>query len=339
MDKPGYNFVDATFAFFQAIGRRPGAVLWIALWHLVLYAALTAAILALAIPFVTVVASEAAQGGEPDVAELLRALSGFIGAYLLAMLGFLLTALMVQGAWLRLLARDEVAKVIPVRFGADELRLLVVNAAFIAFNLLGWGAVFLVFALVNAGLIAAVSSGGEPGAGAVIGAGLINVLLGLAVGVAALILMLRFAAAPALSIRLKALKLFDSFAATKGVAAWMFLSYVVLVGVYLIGATVMAVIQQIIVLIAAADLVPTLAALENTEDPEVVLQVLGQALLQPGVLIAFGLVIVLQMVLQIVFEGSWHGVGAYVARREAGDYPGDAVETPSASVGERPGEG
>ena len=339
MDKPGYNFVDATFGFFQAIGRRPGAVLWIALWHLILYGALTAAIIALMVPFITVIASTASQGGEPDPAQLLRALSGFIGGYFLALFGFLLAALVVQGAWLRLLARDEVARVIPLRFGGDELRLLVVNAAFIVFNLLGWGAVFLVFALLNAGLIAAISNGGDPSVGAAIGGGLVNVLLGLVVGVAAVILMLRFAAAPALSVRLKAIKLFDSFPATKGVAAWMFVSYAVLIGGYLIGATIVAVIQQIVVLLAAADLLPTLAALENTEDPQVVLQVLGEAVLQPSVLIAFGVVIVFQMLLQILFEGSWHGVGAYVARRQAGDYPGDAVETPSASVGDRPGEG
>ena len=266
-------------------------------------------------------------------------MSGFIGAYFLALLGFMLAALVVQAAWLRLLARDAVAAIIPLRLGGDEVRLLVVNVAFIVFNLLGWSAVFLVFGLLNAGLIAAVSGSGEPGVGAVIGGGVINVLLGLVVGVAAVILMLRFAAAPALSVRLKAVKLFDSFPATKGVAAWMFVSYAVLIGIYLIGATVVAVAQQIIVLLAAAELVPTLAALENTQDPEVVLQVLGAALLQPGVLIAFGFVLLLQMVLQIVFEGSWHGVGAYVARREAGDYPGDAIKAPSASVGAAPDQG
>jgi len=62
-------------------------------------------------------------------------------------------------------------------------------------------------------------------------------------------------------------------------------------------------------------------------------------LLQPGVLIAIAVVIVTQTVLQILFEGSWHGVGVYAARRDAGDYPSDAIDTPSGSVGAAPDQG
>lgn len=339
MEKPAYSFVDSTFAFFQAVGRRPGGALWIALWQLLLYAGLTALILALLAPFISLVIAAAADGREPDPTELLSAASGLIAGYLLAMVGFLLAALVVQAAWLRLLARDEVARVIPLRFGADELRLLVVNIAFFAFNLIGWGAVFILFGLINAGVVVAVTSGDGGNVGAAVGGGVINVLLGLLVAAAAVILMIRFAAAPGLSVRQRGVKLFESFAATKGVTAWMFVSYAVLIAIYMFGSVIVWTVQQVIVLIAAADLIPTLAALENTEDPQVVLRVLGDVLVQPSVIAAFGLVIVLQLVLQIVFEGSWHGVGAYVARREAGDFPSDAVETPSGSVGAAPSEG
>jgi hypothetical protein len=339
MQKPAYNFVDATFAFFQLMGRRPGSVLWIALWQLALYAALSVLILALMAPFFSFVLTAAAQGVEPEPADVLRAMSGVIGGYFLAILGFLLAALVVQGAWLRLLTRDELAPVIPLRFGGDELRLLVVNLAFFAFWLVASIVFFLVVGLASGGIILASSTGDSvspAGAGVAV---LINFLLGLAAAVLAIIVMIRFAAAPALSVRLKGIKLFDSFAATKGVASWMFVSYLTLIGVYLVGATIVAVVQQVVVLFAAAELIPTLSALENTEDPQVVLQVLGEALLQPGVLISFAVILLLQLIFQIIFEGSWHGVGAYVARREAGDFPDDAIITPSASVGDAPGEG
>jgi len=337
-DKPAYSFVDATFAFFQAVGRRPVGAIWITLWHLILYTALTLATLALVAPFFQLVLAAAAEGREPDEAEILGAASGLIAGYSFAVLGFLVAALMVQAAWLRFLARDQIAAIIPLRFGADELRLLVVNIAFIAFNIIAWTAVFIVFALLNAGVIAAISAG-DGGVGAAVGAGVINVLLALAIGVAAVIIMIRFAAAPALTVRLRAIKLFESFTATKGVTAWMFVSYLTLIGVYLVGSVVVWTVQQIVILVAAADLFPTLAALENTEDPEVVLRVLGEVMIQPTVLITIGLVVLLQMALQIVFEGSWHGVGAYAARREAGDFPSDAVETPTGSVGAAPDKG
>lgn len=339
MAKPAYSFVDATFSFFQLMGRRPGAVVWIALWQLALYAALTVVILALMAPVFSFVMTAAAAGVEPDPADVLRALSGVIGGYFLAILGFLLVALVVQGAWLRLLTRDELAPVIPLRFGGDELRLLVVNLAFFAFWLVASIVFFLVTGLLAGGIIVASSSGDSvspAGAGVAV---LINFLLGLAAAIVAIIVMIRFAAAPALSVRLRGIKLFDSFAATRGVASWMFVSYLTLIGVYLVGATIVSVVQQVVVLFALADLIPTLSALENTEDPAVVLQVLGDALLQPGVLICVGLILLLQLIVQIIFEGSWHGVGAYVARREAGDFPDDAIVTPSASVGDAPDEG
>lgn len=338
MAKPAYDFIDATFAFFQAIARRPGGAAWISLWHLALYAGLTVLVLALVAPFFAMAVSAAADGREPSAAELLSAGSGLVAGITVSVLGFLLAALIVQGAWLRLLARDEVAAIIPLRFGADEVRLLGVNLVFIGFNLVGWTAVVIVFAAVNAGVFAA-SGAGEPGAGVLITGGLINLGLALFVGAAAIILMIRFAAAPGLSVRERAFKLFDSIPATKAITAWMALSYLTIIIGYMVGSVMVWALQQVIILLAASDLIATVSALENTQDPELVLRLLGEALLQPAVLGAFAVVIVLQMVLQIVFEGSWHGVGVYAARREAGDIKTESDQAPAASVGAAPHQG
>lgn len=265
-------------------------------------------------------------------------MSGMFAGWGLASIGFILASLVMQGAWMRLLTRDEVAPVIPLRFGGDEVRLLGVNAIFIAFNILAWSAILLLFGVFNAAVVAGFSMG-DSGVGEALLAGLLNVVLGLAVIVGAVILMIRFAAAPALSVRLQKFRLFESVAATRGVAGWMFVSYITLLALYFVGSTVVTTIQWVIVLLVAADMFPTLAALENTEDPALVLQILGDLLLRPTTLVALGLIILVQLVFQIVFEGGWHGVGAYVARREAGDFPGDEVETPAQSVGTVPDEG
>lgn len=338
MDKRPYSFVDSTFAFFQAIGRRPGGALWILVWHLALYAALTALVLYLVAPFYGFLLTAAIEDRTPDEQELLRTMSGMFAGWGLASIGFILASLVMQGAWMRLLTRDEVAPVIPLRFGGDEVRLLGVNAIFIAFNILAWSAILLLFGVFNAAVVAGFSMG-DSGVGEALLAGLLNVVLGLAVIVGAVILMIRFAAAPALSVRLQKFRLFESVAATRGVAGWMFVSYITLLALYFVGSTVVTTIQWVIVLLVAADMFPTLAALENTEDPALVLQILGDLLLRPTTLVALGLIILVQLVFQIVFEGGWHGVGAYVARREAGDFPGDEVETPAQSVGTVPDEG
>lgn len=339
MHKPSYNFVDATFRFFQVMGRRPGAVLWILLWQLGLYAALSVAVVAAMAPIFLSFLELAAAQAEPDPTELLRAMPGLVGGYALAVLGFMLASLIMQGAWLRLLAREEVAPIIPLRIGGDELRLLVVNLAFIAFGTLAALAFFVGAVALLAPFLTALEDGGDVSPMQIALVALSMVILGLTGAVVGIFVMLRFAAAPALSVRMRAIKLFESFSATRGVVSWMFVSYLTLVAGYLVGAAVVGSFQQVFVLLFAAELFPTVDALQNTQDPEVIVQVLGEILTRPAVLVSLTIVVLLQLMFQILFEGSWHGVGAYVARREAGDYPDDAIVTPSASVGDAPSEG
>lgn len=335
MDTPRYDFVSATFFFFKAFGRRPGSVLWIALWQIVLNSAVAAAALAALWPFLTLIFDYAMSGAEAFPEALLLAhLPRILGAYSLAGLAFILVALMAQGAWLRLMTRDAIAAVIPFRFGFDELRLLGVNLIFIVFALLGWGLAAAVFAVANASI-----HGGFMDAGVLLGA-LVNTALVLAAVILGVIIMVRFAAAPALSIRTRRFRLFGSFAATRGVTGWMVLSYllVMLVGFGIF--VVISVIQQIAFVIVLPDLIGATSALDGSEDPEVIFSILADVLTRPAAMVAFGIALTVQILAQLVIEGLWHGVGAYAAVRHDGGETAEApISAPAESVGAAPAEG
>ncbi|WP_440959495.1 hypothetical protein ACFELO_05125 [Oceanicaulis sp. LC35] len=333
MSKPSYNFIDGTFHFFKVFGQRPLSVLWIALWQVVLYGGFASLLIYGAWPvFELLLAYEGK--GEPPEAEVLAALMQGAGYLSLGGFGLLVSALMLQGAWLRLLTRNEVAVGIPIRFGADELRLFVVNLAF--WFLLGIGQLVTVmlYVSVNAGFVA----GGEPGGVAV--QALVNTVLTIFVVLGWLLCLLGFAPAPALSVRQRGIKLFDGFAAAHGVMLWMFLSYLVLVLVSLMGYMVVGLLQNGVILIGSADMLGLVTQIEETTDTQVVFDILREVFSDPVFLICLGVVMILQFIYEAIVQVSWHGVGAYVAVRHDGGLPPETpLEAPAASVGQAPSEG
>lgn len=336
MDKPAFSFTSAAFFFFKALGRRPGAVIWIALWQILLYAAIYGGAAALLWPFCAELFGALAQGRDPDEASFLTHAPGLIAGTMVALLGGLLTALMAQGAWLRLLTRDAVAPGIPFRIGGDELRLLGVNILLILANALFWRVLIAILVVPN---VAAQMGGGDTGA--VLGGAAVSALLVVAALVIWIILALKLSAAPAMSVHQRRFRFFGSFAATGGVTAWLCLVYIVAAAIYVGGVIVVSVVQQVAVLLAAADLIGALSALDPNADPEVVFSILADIFTRPSALIALGVIIVLQVVFQILFEAFWHGPGAYVALRHANDPLSheDTPQAPSASVGDAPSEG
>lgn len=332
MADSNYDFARATFHFFIVLRQRPGAVVWLGVWQALAYTALVALILLALWPLFSVIIAAEQAGRDPNEAELLAVLGSVWLTASLSILGAILISLMVQAAWLRLLTHGRTARVIPLRLGLDELRLLGVNLCFILFVSIG----YLVMAVITGMVIGASVLGFEadPAAG-VLGAGL-GVVFIVAIVLVAVFFMLRFAAAPAMSVNEGRFRLFGSFAATKGVWGWMLLSYIVLYVLILMAASLVSGLQFGAVLIAAADgwgVIEDLGAHPNPAD-------LTQLFASPSFLVALLILIGSQMVLQILIEGSWHGVGAYVAVRHGGQ--GDAPEpivTPTASVGAAPGEG
>lgn len=337
MEKPAYNFADGTFFFLKAFGRRPLGALWIALWQIVLYSAITLATLALILPFFNQMMELAAQNREPDPSEVFRAFASVAAGMTLATVGSLLAALLVQAAWLRFLVRDEIAPVIPLRLGMDELRLAGVNIIVYAIFIIGGYLLFLAYAMaVAAGTVGLVAASGEPGVGLAVTLVVLNLVFFFAAVGAGVYLAIRFAAAQALTVHTRKFRLFESFAATQGITLWMLVSYLVIFILFFVVFSVVAVIQFVFIFLAAADLIPTLEALQNTDDPRVVLEVLRNEVFQPGVLIPLGIVVVAQYFAQILLEGSLLGVGAYAATREGAELGEGEIETPSQSVGDAP---
>ena len=333
MSKPSYNFVDGTFYFFKVFGQRPMSVAWIGLWQILLYAGFSALILYGFWPLFELFLNYGGKG-EPSDAEALSAALQGVGFYLIGITGIMISALMLQGAWLRLLTRNEVAGGLPLRFGADELRLLLVNIVIGLLFFAAYAVTVLLYFVVNAGLMA-----GGDGANVALQA-LANTVLTIVVVVGWILFLLGLAPAPGLTVRQRGIKIFEGFSAAGGVMGWMFLSYLVLIVVSMIAYVVLSVLQQGFIMVGSAELIGTLMQIEQGADPDDLLNAFLQALQNPLFWVMAGIAIVMQLVFDIFVYGSWHGVGAYVAVRHDGGLPPETpVQVPAESVGQAPDEG
>jgi len=330
-----YEFVDATFHFFKVFGRRPLRVVSLAIWQLIAYGALTALVITAAWPVFSLLMSAGVQGVDPDPDALLATLIRGWGLIMLAVLASFVLILMVQGAWLRLLARDEMAPIIPFRFGADELRLLGINLLFSVFLIAGYLLTALVFVVINTAVLGADQPGG------VVVQALANTGLVIVALFAWILIMLGFAASPALAVRQRGFRFFSGFAASRGRKGKMFLSYLVLILVNLMILIFAGVFQQVIMLIGAADLIAILPELETTKTAGQAWALVSDRVSMSGFVIAIVLAMLIQLLAQFVGEGLWHGVGAYVATLHDGGFDADApIESaPRESVGAAPLEG
>ncbi|MEO1037980.1 MAG: hypothetical protein AAFX09_00415 [Pseudomonadota bacterium] len=342
MTRPSYDFASATFFFFKAFARRPMGVLWIGLIQIALYTALTVWSFAMFGPLFELLIEAAGQSREPDDAEVLAVMGGaFVQIPLLIFLS-LAVVVMIQGAWLRLLTRDEIAAGIPLRFGFDELRLVGVNLCFIVLGWLGYLAAFIIVLAVGAAGVGATAAT-DGSIWTALGGGLVAFVFVIAGMVLAIYFALRFAAAPALSIAQKRFRLFGAFAASRDVFGWMLVSYIVLLLVWIVGVIAVSVVQQVVALAMIGGAMGELMALGQMSDadPAQVAEALSAIITSPGLIAGLIVSVIIWMAFQIVFEGLWHGVGAYVAVRHTG---GDAAEpedisAPAESVGESPSEG
>jgi hypothetical protein len=332
MTRPDYDLVQSTFRVFIVLGERPGEVMRLAVWQILLYAVLVAAVIACYWPLLSLVITSAAQGVEPSDQAVLASLGAIWLGASISVVGGILAALMVQGAWLRLLTHGETKPGIPMRLGGDEGRLFGVNLVFVVFNVIGWGAVTAMLTLLSAG--AAIGADNDPTALLVMSP-LIAIIV-MAVALIAIFIMLRFAAAPAMAVNERRFVLFGSFAATRGVWGWMLLSYLGVIAMAIVAGAVLSILQILPISFA----VGYLAGLGSSLDAMGPAEVISALASNPFVIISFIFVLLIQIVFRIFLDGAWHGVGAYVAMRHGGAAPADAgVETPTASVGAAPKEG
>ncbi|MFC4723978.1 hypothetical protein AB6B38_04925 [Glycocaulis abyssi] len=338
-----YDFTSAAFWFFKCVGRNPGGAFTIALWQIIAYGVIVGTLLVFGLPAIQSILELAATTNDPDPSDVFAAAGTLLALSPVIVIASLVVALMAQAAWLRLMTRNEVAGGIPFRLGADEGRLLLVNLCLVAFVIAGYVAGALFF-----GLIVVTTMGINSAADGALWAALLNGLIWFiaVVGfvVAAIIICVRFAAGPALTVRQKGFRLFHSFAATKRIVGWLVLTYFVLILIAIGGSMVLSIVQQIAVMGGMMGaMAPFWADLMSgvDPDPQQVREMIASILTSPAAIIALCVMVFAQLVFQIAFEGLWHGVGAYAAvRHDGGDGPVETdLAAPAESVGNAPSEG
>ena len=313
MSTRSYDFGKAVFHFFHIAGKKPVAVLWIALWQALLMGGLAyLAWITFGDMYIWLIQT-AASGVEPDEAEIISRMSSVMGLMPLISIGGMLIALMAEAAWLRLLTRQEIAPVFPFRLGSDELHLFVTNLGLIAIGI-GMYLIFLFLMIfVGVGMLATLSGGGGAEAGMVTG---LFVVIGFFVAISiSIFVSVRVSAAPAMSILEKRIA-FPAWGATKGVFWPVFGSYIVTGILIFFLSAIVGLILNFTVFGAFWPMISEfveMAQAGQEPDPEQVFATLGETLSSSGTiatLVAAGL---LAVILRSFVDAIWHGVGAYTA--------------------------
>lgn len=327
-EKP-YEFTDAVFYLFKVMGRRPAAVLWVVLWNSVLYLILTALLVWALLPFYLNMLDLAMSGHDPEPSEILTMFASIAWVGLLSFFGGIAVLLMAQGSWLRLLARNEVARGIPLRFGADEFRLLGVNfllwLIFVAVTLGVWVVMIIL-------LTTTVVAGGDDGGAAL--AGLLGVLIFFALLVFSVFLGIRLSSAPALTVLDQGVRFSSAWPVTKGIFWWVFLTYLVLGLIIAIASSVISSFVQLMFFPVILPLMTEITQNPGNTDPDAMMALLRETFTSPGTLTVFGVAMVISVFFQMFYDGAWHSVGAYLARRHRG-LEGEPAE-PSAPASPTP---
>lgn len=351
MASKAFDISDGIFFFFKRFGEKPMAALWIIACQMLFLAGLVAVSLYVMLPAMgsLIELIELDERGHVSDAEALTFAWEFIST--LAATGFVLVpisialVLMFQGAWLRFLTKGEVAAVIPFRFGGDELRLLGVNLIYIALGVLAYLGLIAVVAFFGVGLVGMVELS-DHSAGAAVGSALMAFTLALAGFAVVVFFIVNLASAPALTVLDGRLRFFESWGATRDVFWHMLLVYLVVGVMIMILSMIVSFMAQIGMLGAFLPLIGQIEAWESSmTDPtaQEVFAALGELFTQPSVLIFGGLSFLIAAFAQIIFEGMWHGVGAYNACRYRGLVDGEAADAPrldaSHPAGASPSEG
>jgi len=351
MATQSFDIGKGIFWFFIRFGEKPAGALWL----FVFQALCAAALLGLGVMMMGPAYMnlfdliEADAGGRLSDAEAMRLVFDVVMPFLTY--GFLiiplsiLFAVMFQAAWLRFLTKGEVKPIIPIRLGGDEIRLIGVNLLYLVVASVAYFAVATVVGFFGFGAVMLAHNGGDSaafGIGGVLLAGLVF----LAVLIGLLVMGVRLASAPALTVLDGRLRFFESWDASKGVFWHMLVSYVVAYAIMMvIGGTIGFIVQ--LALFAAffpaiVDLVE-LAEQGSHIDPDAALASLQASLSQPGTVIGLIVGFVALYAIQVLLEAVWHSIGAYNAVRvrsggesEQGDAPTLAADHP---MGASPTEG
>lgn len=240
------------------------------------------------------------------VMEMMQQLGSFYASMLFITIFAWLIMVSMETAMHKNVFRGTDHGVFPLRFGMDELRVLVTQ--FVIF--------VCVFAFYIIGLIAVVA----------IGAGLaaLSPVLGVVVGlfgfvawlVVLVMISVRWSPASALSVRDEGFRIFDGWAITKGRFWPMFGAFFVL---FFGGSIVLYAVMGIGTILAfgGTDFISLL--LGTSDDAEAVLTSLGEIIKTPRVMFVLIITTILYAVSAMIMYMMIWGVGNYVAQADARD--------------------
>ena len=183
----------------------------------------------------------------------------------------------------------------PMRFGARELRVMLVQ--------LVWFIIFVVFTILVTVIFAALAGvfGGSIGGG-------LSFILGLILIVAYLYLFARLAAASPLTVLRNKFSFFETFAATRGKGWWMVLSYflqfLLFIAAYFLVALLLFAILGAAIGIGSLETLDEAAIMSMLTSPGLII----------SIILAYAIAILVISFLGLMFPG----VGGYVAREHTG---------------------
>jgi hypothetical protein len=344
MQRKSFDIGTGIIFFFKQVGARPMSALWLTAWHVGLSIVLAVLAMWVMSPFWGEVFVWAESNHDPEVEEVFRVLGPVVLAMPFLFLGGILSWLMMNSAWMRFLARDEIAAGIPYRIGSDELRFLGVTLL----ALVVMWAVQTVLGIVLAAL--GLGAGGlmmiaDGDAAAVLSGGLFMLIAVLGSLVASLYITVKLSAATGLSFVDRKFRFFESWDATKDNFWGILVSYLA-IGVLIY---FMAIFLMIFFgLTMAGTLMPLVGELEAIGDPDFAtaregLDAVKSVLMVPAVMIPLGIVILVGTAFEVVMAGMFMGVGAYTARLYRENTPFEDGDSPTLDgahpAGASPSEG
>ncbi|MGK0266802.1 MAG: hypothetical protein ACI82N_001055 [Maricaulis sp.] len=331
-----FDIGEGIFYFFKRFGENPLGAIWIAICQALVVGALAALAFMLLGPFyiglfdLLVQNADGALGEDEVSRQMLSLIGPFIASMPLIGLGGILATLMFQAAWLRFLTRGEIAAVIPFRIGSDEFRLLGVNLLYIVIGIAAYLGIVLA-AVVIIALGAGVMAGSDGSMAGGMATGLIAFLGVLTVFLIVIVFCIRLASAPGLTIVDGRVRFFESWSASQGVFWHLALSYLVVAGLILVLGLVLSTLIQLVFLGALMPLMMDFAQLAEGKAevmPQDLIDLLQGVASNPAVMTGLVTGLVLGYIMQITFEGMWHGVGAYNAVRYRADGAAEASDAP-----------
>ncbi len=303
-----FSFDNAAFHFARTEG--PGGFLW---KYLLTYG--LAVILILVLQFwlfrpvfeIIAMAFQAGLAGASEEeleAALTEMMIGSIGQIILGYFAMLILAVLFWAAFEAAVQRRYIREQgFGLRFGGDELRLVVVGLIWFAMFIAG----YIASAVIAMVLIMPVAAMFQNSPEII---GIWGVIVAFAIFCVWLFLAIRFSAASALTIRDRKIRFIDAWGATKGRFWTMF-------GAFLLLGLILAVIGFVLYLIGVSAVVAgvasNIAAIEALgDDPEALLALLSS----PAIIILLLATYVMMMMFQGFSGYAWAGIAALAAKTD-----------------------